>query len=214
MRPLSWRTVAALSIAFVACGVLVFALSLGRAKRERADASSAPNPDDVPFDLADWKTREAFDEYTRFARKDEASLAFQCGWKMDEVYRVEIVVAMDTHPDFALVDVIAGGGRALIDVKTFVTEGTERWRSVRRSPVDAHALDIVRERAANLLSSRVPAVNDRPLDSAEWTVQMCRRGRYHFFQRYAPKRDVPDDVPFIALTDAVMALRRGEEPGT
>jgi hypothetical protein len=31
---------------------------------------------------------------------------------------------------------------------------------------------------------------------------------------YGPKRDVPDDAPFVVFTDTVMALRHGTEPGS
>jgi hypothetical protein len=117
---------------------------------------------------------------------------------------------MDTHPDLALVDVTAGGNRAVVEVRKLVGDA-ERWRLVAQHAVSEREIGVVRDRAMRLLSSRIPVAGEQPLDVAGWTVQMCRRGRYHFFQRYGPKRDAPDDAPFVAFTDAVMAVRRGAE---
>jgi hypothetical protein len=209
MRRIRWETVAALTLAFIVGAAAALLSSVHHVTRERTELATLPFPEDAPFDLADRRARAAFDEYTRFARDAEASLAFQCDKGSGEIYRVEVFAAMDTHPDLALVDVTAGGNRAVVEVRKFVGDA-ERWHLVAQHAVSDHEIGDVRDRATRLLSSRIPVAGERPLDAAEWTVQICRRGRYHFFQR-GPKRDAPEDAPFVAFTNAVMAVRRGAE---
>jgi hypothetical protein len=208
MRRLRWGTIAALSLAFAAGLAAALMLSLRHAMRDRPELSALAFPEDAPFDLGDLQARSAFKEFTMFGTEER--IDEQCDKGSGEVYRVEIIAAMDAHPDLALVDVIARGNRATVEVKTFVG-GPSRWRTVDRREVGYRDIDVVRDRATRLLAARIPISGDRPIDSGEWTVQMCRRGRYHFFQRYGPRRDAPDDAPFVGFTDAVMALRRGTD---
>ena len=214
MRRPSWGIVAALSIVLAAGAAAVLALSVSESSRERPNTPSAAYPDDAPFDFADKGVRDTFAEYQRLLHEGLTPIFERCDRGSGEVYRLDAETAMSDMPEFVVVDLFVIGDSVVVDEKKIARTGPPAWRSVRRQTFSAREVAVLRDRASNLLTSRIPAVvSSRPLDSSTWTVQMCRHGRYHFFERYEPDRKDAASAPFFAFLKAVTALRRGSYPG-
>jgi hypothetical protein len=213
MRQLSWWTVTALSVAMVAAAALALMFSVRQSVRAHVVAAGPSFPDGAPFDFADRNVRTAFAKYAQFYG-DLAPIADRCDKGSGELYRVDVEAVMSVNPDFASIEVSVAGDRATVDVRTPMAK-TRGWRLVTERTIGQREIDALRERAAELLASNIPpALADRYVDSSEWTVQICRRGRYHFFQRHSPDTDSKANAPFTAFTDAAMALRRGTALGS
>src|SRR3982751_1438543 len=107
MRRIRWGTVTAFSLAFVAGLGAALVLSLHEATHVRRELSAPAFPEDAPFDLSERSARSAFAEYSMFGAEER--IDERCDKGSGEAYRVEIVAAMDVHPDFALIDVTETG---------------------------------------------------------------------------------------------------------
>jgi hypothetical protein len=211
MRRLRWGTVAKLSLAFGAGAAMALAYSVRENARSRTIDSAPQFPEAMPFDFADDRVRAAFADYARFY-DGLSPIADRCQRGSGEVYRVAVEATMSISMDYAAVDIVVQGDRAWVEVRTPSLK-SRAWRLTSTRAVGRHEIDTLRERAGRLLTSNIaPALGDRGIDSEEWTIEMCGRGRYHFFQRHAPERDRTANSPFIAFTDIVMALRRGADP--
>jgi hypothetical protein len=212
MRRLSWGTVAALTIAFSAGAAIALAYSVRENARSHPIAVGPAFPEDMPFDFASERVRTAFAEYARFY-DGLPPIADGCNRGSGEVYRVAVEATMSPSMDYAAIDVVASGDHAWVEVRTPSLKARE-WHLDSRRVVGLHEIDILRERADRLLISNIPpAVGDRAVDVDEWTIEMCARGRYHFYQRHYPSGDKDANAPFIAFTDTVMTLRRGIDHG-
>jgi hypothetical protein len=208
---LRWGTVAAFSVAFAAGAALALAYSVREDARNRPPASAAPFPEDAPFDFADERVRAAIADYASFY-DGLPPIMDGCRRGSGEVYRVAVEATMSKSMDYAAVDVVVSGDRAWVTVRVPSLK-TRQWQLAGSRVIGPHEIDVLRERASRLLTSNIaPAMGDRPIDSEEWTIEMCGRGRYHFYQRHNPQGDKAN-APFNGFTDAVMALRRGTDPG-
>lgn len=209
---LRWATVAALSAAFAAGAAVALAYSIREDARDRTIAAGPAFAEDMPFDYADARVRTALADYARFY-DNLPPIADGCRRGSGEVYRVAVEATMSASMDYAVVDVVASGDRAWVEVRTPSLKA-RGWRLIGSRVVGLRDIDALRERAGRLLTSNIaPALEDRAIDAEEWTIEMCGRGRYHFYQRHNPLGDKEDNAPFIAFTDTVMALRRGTDHG-
>ncbi|HEX5123236.1 MAG TPA: hypothetical protein VFV97_08300 [Rhodanobacteraceae bacterium] len=208
---LRWGTVALLSVAFAAGAAIALAYSVREDASNRPRVSATAFADEVPFDFAEEHVRAAIADYARFY-DGLPPIMDGCRRGSGEVYRVAVEATMSRSMDYAAVDVIVSGDRAQVTVRVPSLK-TRQWQLSDSRAVGPHEIAVLRERAGQLLTSNIaPAIVDQTIDSEEWTVEMCGRGRYHFFQRHNP-RDDKANAPFNGFTDAVMALRRGIDPG-
>jgi hypothetical protein len=209
MRRLNWGTIATLTVAFAAGAAIAFWYSVRDDARNRAIASGPAFPEDIPFDFADKSTRSAFAEYAQFY-DGLPRIADSCDRGSGELYRVAVEAVMTRDMEYDAIDIVATGDRASVEVRSPLTKTKSRaWRLASSRVVGWSEIERLREAAARLLASNIPATfGDRALDSSEWTIEMCRRGRYHFWQRHSPDADARANAPFIAFTDAVKALQR------
>jgi hypothetical protein len=203
---LSWKTVVALSVTLAAGVAVAFWHSVREDARDRAVAPGPAFPEDAPFDFAARQTRTALAEYARF-HDGLPPLADSCERGSGEVYRVAVEAVMTSAMEYDAIDVVATGDRASVEVRSPLTK-SRAWRLVGSRAVGRREIDGLREAAARLLAANIPpALGDRVIDSSEYTIEMCRRGRYHFWQRHSPDVDRAADAPFIAFADAMKALR-------
>jgi len=215
---LSWGTVALLAVVFAGCAAALFAMSLRVAPSDDAAANTLPSyPDSVPLDFADAKTRSAFETYGRWLHDGVEPIAASCNSYAPgrEIYRVELIDGMTSNYDdaFVAVDVEVAGNKARFEEKTLkkARDGKTRWVPVKTKYVGERDIAAIRSRANELLLSGIPAaIADQSVDDSEWTLQMCRRGRYHFYQRHTPQRDEKANAAFIATTGAVFELRKAQ----
>jgi hypothetical protein len=207
MRRLDWRTVATLTVAFAAGAAIALLYSVRENARDRPVVSGHAFPEDMPFDFADKRTRSAFAEYAQ-VYDGLPWIADLCDRGSGEVYRVAVEAVMTRDMEYDAIDIVASGDRASIEVRSPLTK-SRAWRLASSRDVGRSEIEGIRAAAAKLLDSKIPpALQDRVIDSSEYTIEMCRRGRYHFWQRHSPDVDKEGNAPFIAFTDAVRALKR------
>ena len=210
---LRWGTVATLSVAFAASAAIALAYSIRENTRNPTIGPERMFPEDAPFDFADERVRAVFADYARFY-DGLPPIADGCRRGSGEVYRVAVEATMSKSMDYAAIDVVVSGDRARVEVRV-PSLRSRRWLLTSSRAVGRHEVDILRDRARGLLTSNIaPALGDRAVDSEEWTIETCSRGRYHFFQRHDPRGDEHANAPFTAFTDTVMALRRAVDPGS
>jgi hypothetical protein len=179
----------------------------------RTEIAAVP-PDDTPLDISGADTRHALDAYARFTLgRGLDAIAPTCVRGSDETYRlVEIPgLVVDEDVAFVAIDVTAAGGNARVDERHFErtnpASGEMAWILKRQDTLDGKRVDAARAAADRWLLSGKPAAGPYYIDAPETYIELCRRGRYHFAARSGATLSPAGNREFIALVDALGALR-------
>lgn len=212
MGQVRWSATATLAGLFslLLTGGLLF--SVTRSARESA-AHPLPDPHATPLDFADATVRSAIDVYGKFTLgRGLESIAADCS-RGKEIYRAVTLPAFGKDTTLMAVDFNVAGGQGAVTTRKFgpTGGGDYAWQVAAQRVVGLRDADAIRDAAARLLLSGLPAaIDDNHIDQSDWVIETCRNERYHFFRRRSAEA-FPENEPFVSMVRTLLVLRRPGE---